>query len=148
MKNIVFGTIIAVGLSTPAFAEAFVQDQYKTVTKRIPHTENVCKIVDVPVYGSHYNNNNTGDILTGAIIGGIIGNNIKGEKNGGAAGAVIGGLIGNAHGKNTSQTVIGYRQEQRCNNVTSYTTQTQEVYSHSVVTFTHEGRTYRVNFRK
>jgi len=118
MKKVVLGTLFAIGLSAPAFAEAYVEDRYKTVTKRIPHTETVCKIVDVPIYGAH---DKTGDVLMGAIIGGVIGNNIKGEKNGGAAGAVIGGLLGNAHGDNRQGNVVVYRQEQRCNNVTRYT---------------------------
>ena len=129
------------GLSTSACAQnsytgqgTVVQSnpQYQNVTQRVP--TQTCQIVDVPVYG----NNNSGGTLGlnnhfdigGAIIGGVIGNNVtKNLDHGGAAGAIIGGLLGNQIRRNNSQQIVGYRQEQRCN--TNYSTQTQQQYSHS-----------------
>ena len=66
----------------------------------------------------------------------------------GAAGAVIGGLLGSEHGKNRKGNIIGYKQVTNCKDMINYSTETKEVYSHSVVTFYHEGRMYRVKFNK
>jgi len=140
------GLLALLSACSPAFAdESKVQDFYKTVTKTIPHTTTECSIVDVPIYG---NNDKTGDIIGGAIIGGIIGNNVIKGDGAGAAGAVIGGLLGNNHGDRKNQNIIGYRQQQVCKDMINYSTETKEVYSHSVITFYHEGRMYRVKFNK
>ena len=53
-----------------------ITDHYKVIIDQQPYNVEVCR--NVPVAGDK-----TADALTGAIIGGIIGNNIKGEKNGG-----------------------------------------------------------------
>jgi|SRR6056300_1049504 len=140
MKKIL--ATIMVMAATPAVAEV-TEDHYKTIHKKVPYTEQICELVDVPVYGN--NGSNTEDVLTGAIIGGIIGNNIKGEKNGGAAGAVLGGLLG---AKNRSNRVVGYRQEQQCKNITRYDVTQEQVYSHSTVVFNHNGRQYILRFQK
>ena len=77
------------------------------------------------------------NFLEGAIIGGAIGNNIPGEKGGGALGAFLGGVL------NTEQN-----KGNQCRMETRYEEEYKEVYSHSVITFTHEGRTYSVRFQK
>src|SRR6056300_2008771 len=141
MKKIL--ATIMVMAATPAVAEV-TEDHYKTIHKKVPYTEQICELVDVPVYGN--NGSNTEDVLTGAIIGGIIGNNIKGEKNGGAAGAVLGGLIG--ANKDKKQGIVGYRQEEQCTTTTKYSRSSEEVYDYSSVTFSHEGRSYTLRFVK
>ena len=119
---------------TPAIASD-VRDVFKTQTVQIPHTQRVCNDV--------YNGGDrTGDTLKGAIIGGIIGNNIKGEKDGGAIGAIIGGMLGHSN-SDASPNVIT-----QCRNITNYTTQTREVYSHSIISFIHNGRHYKLRFQK
>ena len=150
MRKILTATLVAF-LTTPVYAStevdiAEIVDHYKTVIKQIPYTEETCRLVDVPVYGNVGKEPTTGDILTGAIIGGVIGNNIKGEKNGGAAGAVIGGLIGANKGK--EQGVVGYRQEEQCTTSTKYTRSEEEVYDYSTIEFTTGGRDYRLRFKK
>ena len=147
MKKTLIGVALASLIAGPVFAAENVKvtDYTKNVTKKIPHTETVCQMIDVPIYGKH---DKTGDVLGGAIIGGIIGNNIGNGKGNGAAGAVIGGLLGNAHGDNRNGNVIGYRQEQRCSNNTTYTHETYEVYDHSVIEFYENGRFYRLRFNK
>ena len=144
--------MLAIGLlasmTTPAFAaDVKVQDFTKTVTKNIPHTETVCNVVEVPIYGSTSNGASAGDVLGGMIIGGLLGKGVTGNDKGAAAGAVIGGMV-SADKKQGNQQIVGYRQENRCQNKTTYTTQSNEVYSHSVVEFFHEGRFYRVQFNK
>ena len=85
--------------------------------------------------------------ITGMVLGGLIGKGATGKDNGAAAGAVIGGIIA-ADKKQGSQQVVGYKQVNQCSENTTYTTTSNEVYSHSVVEFYHEGRFYRVQFNK
>ena len=138
------------GLAGVAHAEQAVtaetRDVYRTVTRQIPHTETHCYEVEVPIYGQVGTGPKAEDIIGGAIIGGIIGNNIKGEENGGAAGAVIGGLLGSTRGN--KEGVIGYRKEDRCEKKTTYSTESKEVYSHSEVTFYDNGRRYTLKYNK
>ena len=120
-------------LSSTAYAETGMimgsQDHYKTVVVQNPYTVEVC------TQGN--GQSDLSNFLTGALIGGAIGNNIPGEKNGGAAGAVIGGILNTERNKSP-----------QCRTETRYTEETKEVYSHSTVTFTHEGRTYSLRFTK
>ena len=75
--------------------------------------------------------------VQGAIIGGIIGNQIGDMKGNGAAGALLGGLLG---GEKTPTT--------QCVFETRYNENTKNVYSHSTVTFSENGREYSVRFVK
>ena len=84
----------------------------------------------------------TGDAIKGAIIGGLLGNNIKGEKDGGAIGAVIGGMLGHAN----SNAAGGPRTI--CNVETRYNEESQTIYSHSTITFVYEGQQYNLKFNK
>ena len=133
-------TVIAIGLSLSATTAAFgqepvIQDHFKEVINQKPYHVEVCK--DVSVSGDK-----SGDMLKGAIIGGIIGNNVGDIKNGGAAGAIIGGILGH----NNSTATGGTRQV--CRVETRYTETPMTVYSHSTVTFTHNGKMYTVRFQK
>lgn len=114
--------------SGTAFAET-TQDHYKTVIVKKPYTVEVCT--------EGNGQSDLSNFLTGALIGGAIGNNIPGEKNGGAAGAVIGGILNTERNKTP-----------QCKTETRYEEETQSVYSHSTVTFTHEGRIYTLRFTK
>lgn len=113
-----------------------VTDHFKHVYHKTPHNVEVC-------YDKTVSGDKTGDALMGAIIGGIIGNNVtKDLPDGGTAGAIIGGMLGhnNSTAKGGTQTV--------CQVETRYTEQKREMYSHSTVTFTHDGKTYTVKFAK
>ena len=113
-----------------------VTDHFKQVYHKTPHNVEVC-------YDKTVSGDKTGDALMGAIIGGIIGNNVtKDLPDGGTAGAIIGGMLGhnNSTAKGGTQTV--------CEVETRYTEQKREMYSHSTVTFTHDGKTYTVKFAK
>jgi uncharacterized protein YcfJ len=138
------GTAFLLAFSGVAQADTVdgnVQDHYRTVTNKTPYQQ--CYEVEVPVYGD-VGGSRTEDIIGGAIIGGIIGNQIGDSKGNGAAGAVIGGLIGNNAGK--KQGVVGYRKENRCETKYNYTT--EEVYSHSTVTFYDNGKKYTLRYNK
>jgi len=137
--------VISVGLTAfNAFAENYTvqgtvieaNPVYQTITKQVP--TQTCQMVQVPVYGNA-NQGNGGTLglnnnfdIGGAIIGGILGNNVtKNVENGGAAGAIIGGLIGSQRNKQNNQQIVGYRQEQRC--ATSYTQQSEQVLGYTEI---------------
>lgn len=119
---------IMVMAATPAIAET-TQDHYKQVIVQKPYTVQVC------TEGNGKSNLN--NFLEGAIIGGIIGNNIPGENGGGALGAILGGAVNTENNKGN-----------RCRMETRYEEEFKEVYSHSTVTFQHNGRTYSLRFQK
>ena len=109
-----------------------VKDHYKTVIDRTPYEVEVCTAVETnkgPTIG--------GLDVQGAIIGGIIGNQIGDMKGNGAAGALIGGLLG---GEKTPTN--------KCVIETRYNETSKNVYSHSTVTFSANGRDYSVRFIK
>lgn len=153
MKSVILASAFAVTLATPVLADNFtatVEDHFRTVSRSVPNTERVCQTVEVPVYGTVQGQASTGDALAGAIIGGVIGNQIGGGSGRDAAtvlGAIVGADIANKRG-NSQQVITGYRQEQRCQNVTNYTTYNEEVYSHSSITWTENGRRYSVEFQR
>lgn len=120
--------------SHPAIAAEIV-DHNKIVIDQQPYTVEVCR--DVQTSGDK-----TGDALKGAIIGGIIGNNIKGEQDGGAIGAIIGGMLGHSNSDATGGT------KRVCDTETRYKESRRSVYSHSTITFLHEGVTYTLRFQK
>ena len=138
---------VAVALSTIAFAakadtvNGYIQDHYKSVVQQTPHNQQVCNDVYVP------NNNSVGpdNLLSGAIIGGIIGNNVtKNLPDGGTAGAILGGLWGLQNEQNS-----GGNYQTRCSTRTTYTETQKSVYSHSTITFTDNNGTRRtVKFYK
>ena len=70
------------------------------------------------------------------------GGGLAGAAAGGKAGAILGGIIGH----NNSTATGGTRQV--CRVETRYTETPMTVYSHSTVTFTHNGKTYTVRFQK
>jgi uncharacterized protein YcfJ len=149
MKSMLLAGVAAIVVALPAHANsvnARITDKYETVTKRIPHTEQICRTVDVPIYGNVGGGASGADVLGGMILGGLIGKGATGKDNGAAAGAVIGGMI--AADKGQKQGVVGYRQETRCENQTTYTTKTEEMYSHSVITWTENGQTYSLRFQR
>jgi len=128
-------------ITTSAVAESKlarieVTEHFKQVYHKTPHNVEVC-------YDQKVSGDKTGDALMGAIIGGIIGNNVtKDLPDGGTAGAIIGGMLGhqNSDTKGGSKIV--------CKVETRYTEEKREMYSHSTITFTHDGKTYRLRFTR
>lgn len=153
MKNLLLSGIVSVMLVTPALADnvnAIVKDHYKEMTRQIPNTERICTTVEVPIYGTVQGQASTGDALAGAIIGGVIGNQIGNGSGRDAAtvlGAIVGADVANKRGSQ-QQVITGYRQEQRCKNQTTYTSQTENIYSHSTISWYENGRRMTLEFKR
>jgi uncharacterized protein YcfJ len=90
-----------------------IQPVYTNVRQQQP--QEVCRNVEVPVYGTVQGQGaNGGDVLAGMIIGGLLGKGATGQDNGAAAGAVIGGIIAAENGNNRQRVITGYRSERQC----------------------------------
>ena len=137
-QTLVWGGIGAIAFTfivNSVKADTQVQDHYKNIIYKTPSQVEVC-------YDTNVSGDKTGDALKGAIIGGILGNNIKGEKDGGAIGAIIGGMLGHSNSNASGGT------KRVCQVETRYTEESRRVYSHSTISFIYEGKSYRVNFKK
>ena len=127
-------TLALIGAPGFAFAET-VQDFNKTVINRVPYNVEVCTNQTV-------SGDKTVDTLKGVIIGGVIGNNVGDVDNGGAIGVIIGGMLGHNNSNITGGT------KRVCEVQTRYNEESVTIYSHSVVTFYHEGKQYKLRFQK
>ena len=137
-QTLVWGGIGAIAftfIANSVKADTQVQDHYKNIIYKTPSQVEVC-------YDRQVSGDKTGDAIKGAIIGGILGNNIKGEKDGGAIGAIIGGMLGHSN----SGAIGGTKRV--CQVETRYSEESKRVYSHSTISFVYEGKSYRVNFKK
>ena len=137
-QTLVWGGIGAIAftfIANSVKADTQVQDHYKNIIYKTPSQVEVC-------YDRQVSGDKTGDAIKGAIIGGILGNNIKGEKDGGAIGAIIGGMLGHSNSGATGGT------KRICQVETRYSEESKRVYSHSTISFIYEGKSYRVNFKK
>ena len=123
-------------LASNSAAAETTQDHYKDVYHKTPHTVEVC-------YDQQVSGDKTGDTLKGAILGGIIGNNVtKDLPDGGTAGAIIGGMLGHQN----SDAKGGTRRV--CREETRYTESQERVYSHSTISFLYNGKIHKVRFQK
>ena len=113
-----------------------IEHHFLSVIEQTPYSVEVCKNVRV-------NGDKTGDTLTGAIIGGIIGNNVtKDLPDGGTAGAILGGILGHMNSDAKSGT------KRVCNIETRYEEVQKKIYSHSTITFWSGGKRYTLRFKK
>lgn len=136
MKKLTYGLCAMMAMSSTAYAhDANVTDVSKSVINRVPYNVEVC--TNVTSGGDR-----TGDTLKGAIIGGILGKVITKKDKGAAAGAVLGGVIGHDNSNAQAST------RRVCSIETRYDENVTSVYSHSIVTFYHNGKQYRVQFTK
>lgn len=136
--NILIVAGIVALFATTANAET-VRDHYKNVIEQTPYSVEVCK--DVQIRGQA----STGDTVFGALLGGVIGNQFGGGKGKDAA-TILGAIVG-ADVANKNSNKSGGIQRQ-CQIETRYEERQREVYSHSTVTFSTEGKQYTVKFQK
>ena len=113
-----------------------IEHHFLSVIEQTPYSVEVCKNVRV-------SGDKTGDTLTGAIIGGIIGNNVtKDLPDGGTAGAILGGILGHMNSDAKSEI------KRVCNIETRYEEVQKKIYSHSTITFWSGGKRYKLRFKK
>jgi uncharacterized protein YcfJ len=143
--------IFAASAASADVSRVKIFDHSKTVVRSTPVTETRCNNVSVPIYETVTQQGNSGEgALLGMIIGGISGKVVGGNDKGAAAGAILGGIIGADKGSRpkTSQRIVGYTNEQRCEDVTVYQNTNIETYSHSTIRFYLDGKRYVVPFQK
>jgi len=133
MKKLVLGSIAL--FSACVAADPAVQDHYKVETVKTPYYVEVCR---EELMGG----DKTGDTLGGALVGAAIGNAIGKDTEATVAGAAIGGLIG--HNKSDAKPMY----QTRCREEVKYDSSTRKIYSHSTITFVHDGKTYVERFYK
>ena len=129
--------------------EAKVTDFYKrkTVFEQIPYE--FCTNQKTPVFGVVQDRPNTGAVLGGAVLGGIIGKTVTKKDGGAAVGAIIGGAIANENQKsNTSTGIIGYENTRACETKFKNSPREEVVYSYSTLTFTLDGQEQTIEFQK
>jgi len=121
MKKLLITTAVLVATATSAFATEYaritkIEPRYTTSYQNVPTTQ--CQNVEVPVYGTVQGGGATGgDVLTGMIIGGLLGKGVTGNDRGAAAGAVVGGVIAADQNNGNRQVITGYRTERQCSEV-------------------------------
>ena len=156
MKKISAVAATAIALASPVFAEGKITDvrvfdHTKTMRVSTPTTQRVCENMDVPIYGTTTQQGNaSAGALIGMLLGAAGGKAVTGNDKGAAVGAIMGGLVGADKGSQPkqSQTIVGYKQEVVCNDVTSVSNQLVDVYSHSTIRFYIDGRRYVLKFQK
>lgn len=85
---------------------------------RVLTPETVCEFEKVPVYGVVDRPASDGEVLGGAIVGGVIGNQF-GKGDGNVAMTILGAIVGGnaASTRKVEQAIIGYRTEKICKTV-------------------------------
>tara|TARA_Y100001937_G_scaffold121662_1_gene180807 strand:+ start:1123 stop:1563 length:441 start_codon:yes stop_codon:yes gene_type:complete len=144
IKNLkyVLPVVLVSGFSNTSIADSIIkiEDFDKQVIKKTPYVVEVC--YDRQVQGTKNGKSDIQNFMEGAVAGGLLGNNIKGEENGGAIGAFLGGVLNTERNKGT----VGTQTE--CVSETRYKEEYMHMYSHSQITFEYQGKTYTVNFSK
>ena len=128
---------------------AKITDFYKnqTVFEKIPYQN--CSIQKVPIYGKIQSKPDTGAVVGGAVLGGIIGKAVTKKDRGAAFGALVGGALANENQKTKTTTgVVGYENIKKCQTRFKNSPKEEVVYSYSTITFILDGREQTVDFRK
>lgn len=127
--------------------EGFVTHYYKTVKVQNKISNRVCSDVDVPIYQNE-GKASTGEVLGGAIIGGVIGNQI-GKGKGNDAATILGAIIGAdiANKKKGEKVIVGYKRTTVCEDNPTWVTEKKNVYTHSIIRVTdNNGKQYDIQF--
>ena len=152
MKNFALSLAVASLLSVSAQADqivAEIEDKFVNKVRNVPVTTEQCRVHQIPVYADVAPpRDQFGDILIGATIGSVIGNELSDQHGAGALGGVIGGKIAHDRAQAQSRQVVGYRNEERCELVRVYEREYVEEYSHSYVTFQVDDRRHRIRFTR
>ena len=126
--------------------DGYLTHHYNTVETQKRVSNRTCSEVDVPIYKND-GNAKTGEVLGGAIIGGILGNQI-GKGKGNDAATILGAILGAdlANKKGGDKVIVGYKRTTVCEDNPTFITETTEVYSHSTIRFADGNRQYDIKF--
>ena len=134
------------------FASGRIIDHYERVTDIVEvhdsiHLNIKCstEIVPIVIPGRRAYKPTAGQLIGGAVIGGVIGKLLTNDDKGAIGGAIIGGLASSGAEKPDR---IEYVTVDRCRDMPIYERQTKNVYSHSTINFTLSGITYNARFIK
>jgi uncharacterized protein YcfJ len=143
MKNIVAAIMFSL-VPFASYADGYVANQAVIVSVQpvyqdnyVATSERVCRNVEVPVYERR--RGSSGDVLAGAIVGGVIGNQF-GSGSGRDAMTVLGAIVGADAASNQRDVFVGYRIEQRCDRVETYVN--QPVLTHYRIQYEYNGQHY------
>ena len=128
---------------------AKITDFYKnqTVFEQIPYQN--CSTQKVPIYGKIQSQPNTGAVVGGAVLGGIIGKAVTKKDRGAAFGALVGGALANENEKTKTTTgIVGYENRRRCQTGFKNSPKEEVIYSYSTITFIIDGQEQTVEFQK
>ena len=124
--------------------EGTVVDHYEKQTDFIEESQEVCRLVKIPIY--HKPHRPTGaEILGGLVIGGALGKVISGDDKGALAGAVVGGLVTSSQ---QEPRIVGYSRKRVCEDKIFHRKEYRQEYSHSTISFTINGVSYNKTFMK
>jgi len=121
-----------------------VVDHYEKQIDFIEQSQEVCRLVKIPIY--HRPHRPTGaEILGGLVIGGALGKVISGDDKGALAGAVVGGLVTSSR---QEPRIVGYSRQRVCEDKIFHRKEYYHEYSHSTISFTINGVSHNATFIK
>ena len=92
--------------------------QTTTMPAKVLYPVEKCEYVSVPIYGVLDRPASGGEVAGGAVIGGVIGNQL-GNGDGKTAMTILGAIVGGnvANTRKQEPVVTGYRKEYQCRTV-------------------------------
>ena len=147
MKKLI--ALFTIALSTTTMASnpystdtAVVFDHYKNVIQQTPYRVEVCQD-----RVQHSGDGSATNELVGALFGGAIGNSF-GKGDGKDAMTLFGALMGASLAHDDELAKGPTKTVTVCDVETRYEESVSEVYSHSTITFSSNGRKYSLDFVK
>ena len=125
-----------------------VNHYYETITVSEPYDTTECYFKSYPVYSKIGPSIGAqrADVLTGVLLGGLLGKVVTGKDKAAIGGAMIGGIIANTP-KKEQQIIIGHTRREVCDNKIKYKWVKREEYQYSNVAFTlRNGQEYILQF--
>ena len=105
--KVAFALVAAIGLSA---CQTTQQPAY------VMHPVEECGYVDEPVYGLLNRPTSDGEILLGALVGGVIGKELTDKDGGAVVGALLGGSVAQQN-RVVERTVVGTNRVYKCQTI-------------------------------
>lgn len=85
---------------------------YDQEPARVLKPQMICREVQVPIYGLIERPASPGEVFSGAVIGGVIGDKVTNSDGGAIVGAIIGGSV--ATERKRERAIVDYRTSTQC----------------------------------